>query len=168
MKRRMRLLAALLVGVLLIGMLCGCEGSSSVYNSTSKLEAYRAQVLQLVNEERAKAGVTALAAGPDALNDAAQKRAEELVEEFSHTRPNGTTCFSVLPEYGLNASYRGENIAMGQYSPSEVMTSWMNSDGHKANILNGNYRSMGVGYVEADGTYYWVQIFIGEGIMTIA
>ena len=90
---------------------------------------------------------------------AAEVRAGELPKKFSHTRPNGSSCFTaVRSSYG----YIGENIAAGQRSPEEVVESWMNSEGHRKNILNKNFRNLGVGYVNVENSeygHYWVQLF---------
>lgn len=118
------------------------------------------KVIQLVNEERKKAGASALTANAS-LNKAAQKRAEEISSSFSHTRPDGSSCFTVLKEFSVNYSTAGENIAAGQKTPEDVMTSWMSSAGHKKNILNSNFKSIGVGCYVKDGCKYWVQLFIG-------
>lgn len=115
------------------------------------------QVLDIVNRERAANGLSALS-WHDGLAQAADLRAQECTQSFSHTRPNGQSCFTVFPE-GSWAS--GENIAAGQGSPESVMNSWMNSPGHRANILNPNYNSLGVGMVSTSTGYgiYWVQCF---------
>ena len=93
----------------------------------------------------------------------AQLRAEETVQSFSHTRPNGTSCFTAIQEAGISGRTMGENIAAGQNSPASVMNSWMNSEGHRANILNGDFTSIGIGYVKSGSGYghYWVQMFMG-------
>lgn len=121
--------------------------------------SYAEQVVKLVNEERAKAGLSALKIDAD-ITDAANVRAKEIVQKFSHTRPNGSSFSSVLKEQGVSFRGSGENIAWGQKSPEEVMKGWMNSDGHRANILNKNYKNIGVGYYQNEkGVNYWVQLF---------
>ena len=121
------------------------------------LEAVRQNLLSRVNEARRAAGAPELVLN-DALCGAAQLRAEELVEHYSHTRPDGRSCFTVLAEVGLE-SYRavGENIAMGQLTSDEVMDGWMGSEGHRKNIENAQFTSLGVGYVAESNT--WVQLF---------
>lgn len=119
----------------------------------------KADVVAIMNSERAANGVGGIT--EDATLDAlAQIRAEEIVGTFDHTRPNGTSCFTVLDEGGVAYMAAGENIAAGQSSAQEVMNSWMNSSGHRANILNGGFGRVGIGYVQG-GSYgtYWVQIF---------
>lgn len=117
---------------------------------------YIDEVIRLVNEERAAAGKPALKKN-DELCKNAQVRAQEISGYFSHTRPNGTDCFTAITvPYG----YAGENIAMGQLTPKDVMDSWMGSSGHKKNILSSNYTAVGVGYDPS--TNCWVQIFISD------
>lgn len=122
-------------------------------------QAYVQQVINLVNEERAKAGLSPLNAS-SAVSDAAYIRSKEITQNFSHTRPNGSSFSTVLQQNGISFSSSGENIAYGQRTPQEVMNTWMNSSGHRANILNRNYTTIGVGcYQAANGTLYWTQLF---------
>lgn len=117
------------------------------------------KVADLVNQERAKAGLAPLDVKVN-LQTAAQVRAKEIEKSFSHTRPNGSSFSTVLAENGVDYRGSGENIAWGQRSPEEVMNGWMNSDGHRANILNKNFKYIGVGYhVNSNGTGYWTQLF---------
>ena len=129
---------------------------------TAGTEGYAAEVVRLVNIERAKIGEEPLSGGNSKLNAAAQKRAEELAAKFSHTRPDESSCFTVLPEFGVTYSYSGENIAGGHMNPDEVMydDGWMDSAGHKANILNSNYNKIGVGVYNHNGMLLWVQLFV--------
>lgn len=123
-------------------------------------DAFANEVVRLVNEERAKAGLPALTVDRGAAS-AAQVRAKEIERSFSHTRPDGSSFNSALTEAGVNFSGAGENIAYGQNSPEKVMEGWMNSSGHRANILNSSYTSIGVGhYQNASGVNYWTQLFI--------
>ena len=116
-------------------------------------------VASLVHEARQAAGLSELELDAD-LCAAAQARAQEIAQSFSHTRPDGSSCFTILDEFGISYRAVGENIAMGQRTPEEVMDGWMNSSGHRANILNGTFTSIGVGhYVDGDGMHHWVQIF---------
>lgn len=121
--------------------------------------AYIKQVVELVNEERAKEGLAPLEID-EKVQAAAMVRAQECEQLFSHTRPNGSSFATALKEQ--NVSYRGagENIAWGQKTPQEVVNAWMNSKGHRANIMNPNFTTIGVGYYEnARGTDYWCQLF---------
>lgn len=123
-------------------------------------DAFANEVVRLVNEERAKAGLPALTVDRGAAS-AAQVRAKEIERSFSHTRPDGSSFNSALTEAGVNFRGAGENIAYGQNSPEKVMEGWMNSSGHRANILNSSYTSIGVGhYQNASGVNYWTQLFI--------
>lgn len=118
-----------------------------------------AAVTSLVNAARRDAGLSELELDAD-LCAAAQARAQEIAQSFSHTRPDGSSCFTILEEFGISYRAAGENIAMGQRTPEEVMDGWMNSSGHRANILNGTFTSIGVGYyVDGAGAAHWVQIF---------
>lgn len=127
--------------------------------SESEVHPYVTQILNLVNEERAKAGLSALTLDMN-ITAAANVRAKEIKQSFSHTRPNGGSFSTALTEQGVTYRGSGENIAWGQKSPEQVMNGWMNSDGHRANILNKNYRNLGVGYYQDEnGVNYWVQLF---------
>ena len=109
-------------------------------------------VVDQVNQERAKLGLSALRVDP-ALTAAAQIRAREIVERFSHSRPDGTKWSTV------SSRAYGENIAKGQKTADKVMAAWMSSSGHRANILRANYGSIGVACVKSGNVYYWVQLF---------
>ena len=118
------------------------------------------KILRLVNEERAQRGLRALRLAYD-LQDGACVRANELTVLYDHTRPNGEPCYTVINNKGRGI---GENIAAGQRSAEEVMQSWMNSSGHRRNILDPQFKELGVGYTlledDAKGyRHYWVQIF---------
>ncbi len=119
--------------------------------------SYAMQVFEIVNAERAKHGLSPLTYD-SVLAKAANIRAMETKTYFSHTRPNGTSCFTALDEVGYSYRSAGENIAYGQSSAQEVMTAWMNSEGHRANIL-GNYTHIGIGVYESGGIIYWSQFF---------
>ena len=121
-------------------------------------KSYVEQVIELVNAERAKENLPALTMSVE-LNNAAQIRAVETTQSFSHTRPNGSSFSSVLKENGISYRGAGENIACGQKTPEAVVTAWMNSEGHRANILNKNFTTIGVGYYLNGSTPYWTQLF---------
>ena len=120
---------------------------------------YVSQVVALVNQERAKVGLPALTVDSTA-QQAAQLRAEEIVQSFSHTRPDGSSCFTALQEMGGSYRMVGENIAAGYATPQAVMNGWMNSTGHRENILRDGFTAIGVGYTVSDGMAYWVQMFV--------
>lgn len=130
--------------------------SDTTTNTSTK--DYAKKVYEIVNQERQAEGKSPLE-WDETLGACAAKRAEELVEQFSHSRPDGTSCFTIYRDYNVNYSAAGENIAMGQTSPEKVMNSWMNSSGHKANILSDKFGKIGVGCYYANGSYYWVQMF---------
>lgn len=119
------------------------------------------QVVNLVNIERAKEGLAPLAVDKN-VQAAAQVRAVEIKTSFSHTRPSGSNFSTALKEQGVSYRRSGENIAWGQRTPEEVVKAWMNSAGHRANIMNKNFTKIGVGYYQdAKGVNYWSQLFIG-------
>ncbi|MET3290787.1 UNVERIFIED_CONTAM: putative YkwD family protein [Brevibacillus sp. OAP136] len=126
-------------------------------NQTSA-SAYANQVLTLVNQERAKAGLKALTFDSK-LSTVALDKAKDMANNhyFDHTSPTYGSPFDMMQQYGIQFSSAGENIAMGQTSPQEVMTQWMNSQGHRENILNATFTKIGIGYYNG----YWVQEFIG-------
>lgn len=119
------------------------------------------QVLELVNKERNARGLKSLTLDPT-LTKAANIRAKEIVTLFSHTRPNNTSCFTVLDEVGYSYMACGENIAAGAADSDFVMGMWMGSTGHRRNILSAGFSRLGVGYVyipNSEYGYYWVQMF---------
>lgn len=116
------------------------------------------EVVSLVNDERSADGKSALKSDSE-LNKLAAVRAEEIASSFSHTRPDGRSCFSVFDDYGVRYVAVGENIAMSKIDAETVMNMWMDSPGHRGNILSGSYSKIGVG-VYISGKYaYWVQLF---------
>lgn len=136
----------------------GNNSTSKPDNSVSSESRYISEVVRLVNAERAKEGLAALQMD-SSLNSAAQVRAKEIVTSFSHTRPNGSNCFTALSEAGIKYNGSGENIAYGQKTPAEVVNAWMNSAGHRANIMSSKFTKIGVGCHNSNGTYYWSQFF---------
>lgn len=121
--------------------------------------AFIRQVVTLVNEERAKEGLSPLTVDTK-VQAAAMVRAQECEQLFSHTRPNGSSFATALKEQNVSYRSAGENIAWGQRTPQEVVNAWMNSSGHRANIMNPNFTTIGVGYYEnVKGTDYWCQLF---------
>ena len=136
----------------------GNNNTSKPDNSVSSESRYISEVVRLVNAERAKEGLAALQMD-SSLNSAAQVRAKEIVTSFSHRRPNGSNCFTALSEAGIKYNGSGENIAYGQKTPAEVVNAWMNSAGHRANIMSSKFTKIGVGCHNSNGTYYWSQFF---------
>ena len=138
-------------------------GSGTVQQPSQNSGTQTAQVVSLVNQQRQKAGLESLKAD-SVLNRLAQQKAEDMAEKgyFSHTSPTYGSAFDMLKAAGYSYRTAGENIAMGQKTAETVMNGWMNSSGHRANILGSGYTKIGVGYaVNSSGTPYWVQIFAG-------
>ncbi len=125
------------------------------------LQEYADEVVALVNQERANDGLDPLYAVP-VLNEAAAVRAEECVEYYAHQRPDGSSCFTVLTEHEIRYFSAGENIAYGYKTPEAVVAAWMDSPGHRANILDEDYDCIGIGvsYDSSSRRYYWTQIFV--------
>ncbi|MBQ3076531.1 MAG: CAP domain-containing protein [Clostridia bacterium] len=121
------------------------------------------KVVELVNKARAEEGLEPVTLDP-ALRKAAQIRAKECVGTFSHTRPDGTVCSTVLQEVGIPRTYFGENVATGHKTAELVVERWLASEGHRANILNPAFTRMGVGMEKNVGNRYqgyaWAQLFI--------
>lgn len=122
--------------------------------------AYEREVVRLVNAERASYGLPALSIRAD-LCQYARVKSQDMHDSgyFSHTSPNYGSPFDMMKSFGITYSHAGENIAMGYSTPEAVVSAWMNSEGHRANILSASYTELGVGYV-ADGGY-WTQWFVG-------
>ncbi|MFB1082235.1 S-layer homology domain-containing protein [Jeotgalibacillus sp. JSM ZJ347] len=122
------------------------------------------EMLDQINEIRRANGLSSLQIADDAQN-VAQLKAEDMMENqyFSHNSPRYGSPFDMLREFNVSYRAAGENIAGGQSSVTEVMNAWMNSPGHRANMLNESYTHVGIGYAEG-GTYrtYYVQIFLGR------
>lgn len=134
-------------------------GNPSVPDNDTENADFVQQVVNLVNQERAKAGLSPVTADTS-IQAAAQVRAKEIEKSFSHTRPDGSSFSTALTQQGVTYRGSGENIAWGQKTPEQVMNGWMNSEGHRANILNKNFTKIGVGYHQnASGTNYWTQLF---------
>lgn len=124
---------------------------------------FESDMLKQVNAQRAKNGQSALTLN-QSLCASARVRASEIAKDgcFSHTRPDDSGCFTAIS--GVSYRTAGENIAMGTwgyFGVDKIMDRWMNSEGHRANILNGNFSEVGFGCVVVNGNGYWVQIFIG-------
>mgnify|MGYP003302462619 FL=1 len=132
--------------------------SAALSYENPELAEYAKQVAILVNRERSSYGLQPVKYSP-LLSEAANVRSSELRKNFSHTRPNGTSCFTVLKEFDILYFSAAENIAYGQRTPEIVMNAWMNSSGHRANILSKNVEYIGVGVVYSNGIYYWTQLF---------
>lgn len=133
------------------------NGGGDISGSVSSFER---RVVELVNAERAKQGLAPLSLN-SRLSDVAREKSRDMQANgyFSHTSPTYGSPFDMLRRFGISYNTAGENIAMGYSSPEAVVNGWMNSDGHRANILSGSFSEIGVGHV-SNGNY-WTQIFIG-------
>ena len=137
------------------------DNNSSNINGFSKEQV---EVLNLVNKERKANGLKPLTLNKE-LSNVANIKSRDMIEKgyFDHTSPTYGSPFDMMKKFNISYNTAGENIAMGQKTPSEVMNSWMNSSGHRANILNSTYTELGVGIQkDSNGTIYWTQMFIGR------
>lgn len=116
------------------------------------------EVYEITNNYRSSVGVSSLTLD-SSLVEAASIRAKELSNSFSHTRPNGSSCFTVLSELGISYGTAGENIAAGYSSSQSVMEGWRSSSGHYQNIISSKFKKIGIGVNIINNQYYWVQIF---------
>lgn len=116
------------------------------------------EVYEITNNYRSLVGVSSLTLD-SSLVEAASIRAKELSDSFSHTRPNGSSCFTVLSELGISYGTAGENIAAGYSSSQSVMEGWRSSSGHYKNIISSKFKKIGIGVNIINNQYYWVQIF---------
>ena len=131
---------------------------------STDFSSYQQQVLDLVNAERTKRGISALTLDSN-LSSVATKKSQDMVNKnyFDHTSPTYGSPFDMMKQFGISYRTAGENIAKGQKNPQEVVTAWMNSEGHRKNILNPNFTNLGVGIAkDSKGTTYWTQMFIGK------
>lgn len=152
----------------------GSEGESTNHNSNADvieeqketpqgetMSAQANEILSLVNNERGKNGLQPLTLSAE-LTSIANVKAADMRDRnyFDHTSPTYGSPFEMLQRFGVSYTAAGENIAAGQKSAEAVMNDWLNSSGHRANILNKEYKELGVGYVTG-GSYgtYWVQLF---------
>ena len=131
---------------------------------STDFSSYQQQVLDLVNAERTKRGISALTLDSN-LSSVATKKSQDMVNKnyFDHTSPTYGSPFDMMKQFGISYRTAGENIAKGQKTPQEVVTAWMNSEGHRKNILNPNFTNLGIGIAkDSKGTTYWTQMFIGK------
>lgn len=119
------------------------------------------EILKLVNAERAKQNLKPLTLDWQ-VSRVAQYKSDDMADKnyFSHTSPTYGSPFDMLKSFNVKYRSAGENIAKGQKTPTAVMTAWMNSEGHRANIMNANFTHLGVGYTVKNGTTYWTQMFV--------
>jgi uncharacterized YkwD family protein len=129
--------------------------------TSSVVSQFEKQVVDLTNTERSKQGLKALQIDNE-LSKVAGMKSQDMKDKnyFDHTSPTYGSPFDMMKKFGISYRYAGENIAMGQRSPQEVVQAWMNSQGHRENIMNPNFTHIGVGHI-ASGNY-WTQMFIGK------
>ena len=137
------------------------EKPAATTPASSSVSAFEQQVVQLTNQERAKNGLPALKLDVE-LSKVAREKSRDMQAKnyFSHTSPTYGSPFDMMKAYGISYKAAGENIAMGQRSPEEVVQAWMNSQGHRENIMNPNFTHIGVGHITQGN--YWTQMFIGK------
>ena len=137
----------------------GSSDASDYYEGEA--HEYIWDILRITNEEREAKGLSLLTLS-QGLTDGATIRSKEITKKEEHTRPDGSSCFTAVEKSYL---MMGENLAFGQNLPEEAMISWMNSKGHCANILDENFKKLGVGYAYDSNSkykYHWVQMFGGD------
>jgi uncharacterized YkwD family protein/spore coat assembly protein SafA len=137
-------------------------GQKITIPEASPLQTFEDQVITLVNKERAARGLQTLTKNWQVAR-VARIKSQDMINKnyFSHTSPTYGSPFNMMENFGIRFSAAGENIAYGQRTPQEVMTAWMNSPGHRANILSPSYTQIGVGAAKtSSGTLYWTQMFI--------
>ncbi|WP_077324539.1 CAP domain-containing protein [Virgibacillus siamensis] len=130
-------------------------------NQSQQLSQYEQQVVQLTNKERTERGLSELKVSTE-LSKVAREKSRDMAENnyFSHNSPTYGSPFDMMKQFGISYRTAGENIAKGQRTPQEVVNAWMNSEGHRKNILNPSFTHIGVGYVENGNI--WTQQFIGK------
>ena len=138
-------------------------GDSIVMASSVNADSYAEQVVKLVNDERSKRGLQPVKA-LISMNKAANIRAKEIVNTWGHVRPDGRKGYSAVNDAGLSWTWVGENIAAGYTTPEDVMQGWMESQGHRENILNSRCKYIGVGYYNDAGCAHWVQLFMDSTV----
>lgn len=133
-------------------------------HASTDIDTVEWQVLYILNAKRMEEGLEAVSTFDD-IQDAADERGDELEELFSHTRPDGGSCFDTLDEYGIRWDTAGENIAAGYSGPEQVMAGWMQSQPHRENMLTQSFSHVGIAHNspdDADYDDYWLQLFIGS------
>lgn len=126
------------------------------------VKALETEVVNLVNQERAKQGLSPLTQNWE-LSRVARYKSQDFINNnyFAHQSPVYGSPFDMMKAFGISYRSAGENIAKFQRTPTEVMNAWMNSPGHRANILNSSYTEIGVGVAkDSKGNLYWTQMFI--------
>ncbi|WP_163969352.1 CAP domain-containing protein [Oceanobacillus halotolerans] len=135
------------------------EAERSKTQNDQSVSDFEAAVVELTNDERSRVGLPALELDPQ-LSNVAREKSRDMRDNdyFSHTSPTYGSPFDMMRDFGVNYQSAGENIAQGQPSPEEVVNAWMNSQGHRENILSDNFTHIGVGHIE--NGHHWTQLFI--------
>ena len=133
----------------------------NIPENDSDVTNYEKEVIRLVNEARAKNGLSALTENWE-LSRVARYKSQDMKDNnyFSHTSPTYGSPFNMMKNFGISYKSAAENIAKGQQTPQAVVNAWLNSSGHRANIMNPSFTQIGVGYVKSGN--YWTQMFIGK------
>lgn len=142
------------------------DNNSSGENSSlnGEFSSFQQEVLRLVNVERSKVGLKELTLNTE-LSNVATLKSQDMANKnyFSHTSPTYGSPFDMMNQFNITYKTAGENIAKGQTTPAQVVEAWMNSEGHRANILSSKFSDLGVGVAKnSNGTIYWTQMFIGK------
>jgi len=137
------------------------EEQTNQNQEAGQLSQFEQEVVELTNQERAKQGLAPLEIDTE-LSKVARAKSNDMATNnyFDHNSPTYGSPFDMMKSFGIDYKTAGENIAKGQQTPEEVVNAWMNSEGHRANILNADYTHIGVGYVENGN--HWTQQFIGK------
>ncbi|WP_338444267.1 CAP domain-containing protein [Bacillus spizizenii] len=135
--------------------------TNTTTSAPSSVSAYEKKVVELTNAERQKQGLKPLQID-ETLSKSARAKSQDMKDKnyFDHQSPTYGSPFDMMKSFGISYKTAGENIAKGQKTPEEVVKAWMNSEGHRKNILNPNFTHIGVGYVESGSI--WTQQFIGK------
>lgn len=130
-------------------------------NADADVSQFEQEVVDLTNQEREKEGLAPLEIDTE-LSKVAREKSKDMQANnyFDHNSPNYGSPFDMMQSFGIDYNTAGENIAQGQQTPEEVVDAWMNSEGHRENIMNGDFTHIGIGYVEEGN--YWTQMFIGK------
>jgi len=137
-------------------------GQKLTIPTLTDVKAQETEVIRLVNVQRAKAGLQPLTQNWQ-LSRVARYKSQDMIDRgyFAHNSPTYGSPFRMMESFGIRYSAAGENIAMGQQSPSQVMNAWMNSPGHRNNIMSPSFTQIGVGLAKDKyGRMYWTQMFI--------
>lgn len=134
-------------------------GATPSQGADSPVKRFKTEVIRLINAERQRNGTPALKA-MDTLDAMADTRAKEASQLFKHTRPDGTRCFTIFADNTLKYRAAGENLAYGFKTPEALVTAWMNSEGHRKNVLDADFAYIGAGYYLSEKkTLYCTTLF---------